>query len=82
MSRCLLHKSKLEAFKAWLTASGIEHRGGRGVWQVLQVRHRDGWQCIFDRGVAPEHYTVALPLERTVRRFIAHTKRGEHADQA
>ncbi len=70
MSRCLLHKNKLEAFKAWLTATGIEHRPARGEFQVLQVKVKNGWQCIFDRLDAKEHYTVAAPLESTVRRFI------------
>lgn len=70
MSRCLLHKNKLEAFKVWLTETGVEHRPARGDFQVLQVKVKTGWQCIFDRLDAKEHYTVAAPLESTVRRFI------------
>jgi hypothetical protein len=70
MSRCLLHKNKLEAFKEWLTATGIEYRPARGDFQVLQVKVRAGWQCVFDRLDAKEHYTVAAPLESIVRRFI------------
>ncbi|MBY4730779.1 hypothetical protein K6V90_09565 [Cupriavidus pauculus] len=70
MSRCLLHKSKLKAFKEWLTAIGIEHRQPRGDFQVLQVKVKTGWQCVFDRLDTKEHYTVAAPLESTVRRFI------------
>lgn len=71
MSRCLLHKTKLDAFKAWLSAAGIEHRPPRGDFQVLQVKTKNGqWQCVFDRLDAKEHYTVAGPLEATVQRFI------------
>ncbi len=71
MSRCLLHKNKLEAFKAWLTAGGIAHRPGRGDFQVLQVAlPRNQWGVVFDRIEAPEHYTVTGPLEGVVRRFI------------
>lgn len=71
MSRCLLHKTKLDAFKEWLSTSGIEHRPARGDFQVLQVKTRNGqWQCVFDRLDAPEHYTVAWPLEPIVWRFI------------
>lgn len=71
MSRCLLHKTKLEDFKAWLTDQGIEHRPPRGGYEVWQVRDKKGnWQCVFDRHTAPEHYTVAWPLEAPVRRFI------------
>lgn len=76
MSRCLLHKNKLEAFKSWLTASGIEHRPARGECQVLQVKVGAGWQCIFDRLDAKEHYTVAAPLESTVRKFIRENARA------
>lgn len=75
MSRCLLHKSKLEAFQAWLMREGIEHRAGRGDYQVLQVATSNNqWQCVFDRLDAPEHYTVAQPIERLVRRFIRESR--------
>ncbi len=77
MSRNLLHKSKLEPLKGWLTTHGIEHRPGRGDYQVLQIRtnaRTQHWQCVFDRAVAQEHYTVAAPLEPLVRRFIKASK--------
>jgi hypothetical protein len=72
VSRNLLHKTKLEAFKEWLEENGIEHRPARGDYQVLQVKTKNGqWQCVFDRLDAKEHYTVAWPIEHLVRRFIA-----------
>ena len=71
MSRNLLHKSKLPAFVAWLDARGIAHRPPRGDYEVLQVQDEaPDWYCVFDRHVAPEHYTVDRRLEGTVRRFI------------
>lgn len=71
MSRNLLHKSKLTDFKTFLDSVGIEHRPGRGDYQILQVKTKSGqWQCVFDRLDAPEHYTVAWPLEPIVHRFI------------
>lgn len=71
MSRNLLHKTKLEAFKTWCDANHIEHRPGRGTYEVLQIKTKKGyWQCVFDRLDAPEHYTVAWPIESVVRRFI------------
>ncbi|AKJ28754.1 hypothetical protein [Caldimonas brevitalea] len=71
MSRNLLHKSKLDAFKAWLDQAGIEHRPPRGEFQVLQVKTKNGqWQCVFDRLDAQEHYTVAWSLESIVRAYI------------
>lgn len=76
MSRCLLHKTKLDAFKAWLDAAGIPHRPGKGTFQVLQVAlPRKQWGVVYDRIDAPEHYTVTGPLERTVRRFLRNADR-------
>lgn len=71
MSRNLLHKSKLEAFKLWLDSQDIEHRPPRGDFQVLQVLvPRSGWQVVYDRIKAPEHYTVPHPMENLVQKFI------------
>lgn len=78
MSRNLLHKSKLDAFKTWLTRNGIEHRQGRGSWEEVLSVHmlsKNQWQSVFDRIDAPEHYTVAAPLEPLVRRFIRESKK-------
>lgn len=75
MSRCLLHKTKLGQFKDWLTARSIEHRPGRGAYQILQVAlPGNQWAVVYDRDVAPEHYTVTGPLEATVRRFLRETR--------
>ena len=71
MSRCLLHKNKLENFKLWLDKKQIPHRPGRGEFQVLQVALPDGrWGVVYDRIVAPEHYTVTAPMEHIVRCFV------------
>lgn len=80
MSRNLLHKNKLDDFKAWLTSQGILHRPGRGAYQVLQValsrKVPIQWGVVFDRDTAPEHYTVTWPLEATVRRYIRERNAG------
>lgn len=78
MSRNLLHKSKLEPFKEWLTTQGLPHRPPRGDYDVLQVLvlHKEAllWMCVFDRHTAPEHYTVDSRMEPLVRRFIKEQK--------
>jgi hypothetical protein len=75
VSRCLLHKTKLDAFVAWCAQNGIETRAPRGEYQVRQVKMRDGqWACVFDRHVAPEHYTVDRRIEGVVRHFINSTR--------
>lgn len=70
MSRCLIHKSKLDQFKQFLTERGTEHRAGKGDYQVLQVRWNGQWMCLYDRHVAPEHYTSDMRLDYLVREFI------------
>ena len=76
MSRCLLRKSRLDGFKEWLTSEGIEHRAGRGDYQVLQVKTESGWQCIYDRLDAKVHFTTPDQLEGVIRRFIASGRKG------
>lgn len=70
MSRCLLHKTKLESLKCWLDAQQIAHRAGKGDFEVLQIKHGTGWAAIYDRHSAPEHYTSDKRLDALVRRFI------------
>lgn len=69
-NRHTLHKTKLEAFKAWLDMQGIGYRPGKGDWQVLQVLTNKGWQVIFSRLDMPEHFTVGDDLMPLVRRFL------------
>lgn len=78
MSRNTLHKSKLDDFKAWLDAQGIEHRPGKGDWQVLQVRSRDGknWNAVYERADMPEHLTTVRYLDSLVARFCRDNRRA------
>ena len=70
----LLHKSKLDAFIAYLDANNIGHRPGKGDYQVLQVLTAKGWQVVFRKSDMPEHFTVNKALVPTVRRFIGESK--------
>lgn len=72
-NRNLLHKSKLEDFKNWLGLQGIQHRAGKGSFQVLQVMTHKGWQVIFDKHTE-EHFTVNEVLMPTVIRFVRESK--------
>jgi hypothetical protein len=72
--RNLLHKSKLEDFKSWLDAEGIQHRAGKGSYQVLQVMTHKGWQVVFDKHT-DEHFTVNEVLVPIVTRFIRSKKK-------
>lgn len=70
MSKCLLHKDRLQAFKDWLDSKGINHREGIGSYQVLQVFQQGQWMGVFKRDNMIEHLTVDVRLEELVRAFI------------
>lgn len=70
MSKCLLHKDKLQAFKDWLDSKGINHREGIGSYQVLQVFQQGHWMGVFRRDNMIEHLSVDVRLEELVRAFI------------
>jgi len=78
MSRSLLHKTKLEAFKLWLDSQEILHRPGKGDYQVLQVC-KDGkhWNCVYTRHEMPEHFTTDRHLDSLVAKFCRQAARGE-----
>lgn len=79
MSRNMLHISKLEEFKQWLDSEGIQHRPGKGAYQVLQVC-KDGthWNGIYVRIETPEHFTVDRYLEPLVAKFIRLRKQEDN----
>jgi hypothetical protein len=78
MSKCLLHISKLDEFKAWLDMKKIPHRparGGVGTYQVLQVC-KDGkhWNCVYRRDSMPEHFSTDKHLDSLVHQFAKFRK--------
>ena len=78
MSANLLHISRLEAFKAWLTKNDRGWRPGKGPYQVIQVlTENSGWQVVFRRDTMPEHFSINTALEPLVRRFIHETRLEE-----
>lgn len=80
MSRCLLHKNKLEQFKAWLDSQEILHRPSKGDYQVLQVC-KDGkhWNCVYIRHEMPEHFTTDRHLDSLVVKFCRESRGAEGA---
>lgn len=78
MSTNLLHTSRLEAFKAWLTKNDRGWRPGKGPYQVIQVlTENSGWQVVFRRDTMPEHFSINTALEPLVRRFIRESRLEE-----
>jgi hypothetical protein len=71
MKRGILHRSKLEEFKEWLTAQNIHMRPGKGQWQLFQISTPEhGWQVVFDNN-NPEHLSMNEKLVPIVEAFIA-----------
>lgn len=77
--RCTLAIHKLDEFKVWLDAQGIEHRPTSADYQVLQVQLPGvkGWHAIYQRLDATVHLSVTGPLVPLVRRFV----RGQPAQR-
>lgn len=74
-NKCLLHISKLDEFKNWLTNNDIPFRPGKGHYQVIQVMTKgDGWQVVFRKNEMPEHFSINHRLMPTVRKFIRESK--------
>lgn len=71
MKTCLLHISKLEDFKSWLKDQKIPYRDGKGEYQVIQVKTiKFGWQVVYRRKEATEHYSINAKLVSTVEKFL------------
>lgn len=74
-NRCLLHKSKLSQFIQWMIDNGIPYRYGKGAYQVLLVKIKDGnFAGIYEKNKMPEHYSIESRLEYIVRDFIKDRK--------
>lgn len=82
MSRNLLHRTKLEAFKEFLDAHDVPHRPGRGDYQVLQVRWSDKhWAGVYTRNSMAEHYTNDPQLNFLVRWFCRESKLNRRKEE-
>lgn len=77
--RNVLHHNHMEPFRAWLDSKGIEHRPGRGAYEVMQIKQGSEWRAVFTKARAPEHVSVPETLVALVRRFLR--DRREAADR-
>ena len=69
-TRNLLHKEKLEQFKAFLDSKEIEHREGKGTWEVLQVwNSKDERFNVIHTNMRGDHFSVPQPLLKLVKKF-------------
>ena len=76
-NRNTLHFSKLEDFKRWCKARGIDTRPGVGEFQVLQVRTgRNTWLGIYKKISAKEHFSVDRRMSGLIKKFINTQQEG------
>lgn len=73
-SRAILHKTKVDDFKNWLTASKVQWRNSDHDWQVIQIRAKNSrgfmeWIPIYDN-LHSEHMTVPQTLVALVKTYI------------
>ena len=72
--RCLLHQSKLDLLKWWLSSRGYEIQATKGMYEVLRAKKGKDTVIIFEKCGAKEHYTVQQKDDKLIRQFIRETK--------
>ena len=81
MAANTLHIKKLPLLLEWLDNNEIMHREGKGAFQVRQIyQEHCGWQTIFSRLEAKEHYSYNRALEDLIRKFLYETKTTAHRE--
>lgn len=73
MKRALLHKTKLEDFKSFLTGNCIKFRDGKGDYQVLQVEVNGRFIPIYNRGPG-DHLTTQHEIMPLIKKYLRVTK--------
>lgn len=81
--RALLHRTKLDAFRAWLVANGYDPSGPRGDFEVLRWKGKPRKQMpmIFDR-MSGDHLTSNCTATEYVLRFIRDSKKAADGKEA
>ncbi len=72
--RCLLHQSKLDLFKRWLSSKGYEILPTKGIYEVLRAKKDKETVIVFRKAQVKEHLTVHQKDYRLVRQFIRETR--------
>lgn len=84
MSDCSnkLHKTRLAAFKAYLSGRGIDWRPAPfDSNRVMDVRFGGHWMSVYERQGAKERYTVDRRMAGLVRNFIIADKAARKAER-
>lgn len=71
--RNLLHKSKLNAFEAWLNSKGYETAEPKSYWEVLRAKKGNRTVIVYRKANATEHYTLMDRDYHMYRQFLKDT---------
>lgn len=69
--RCLLHISKLDNFKDFLTLNKYEIQDCKGLYEVLRAKKDKDTIIIFKKDRAEEHLSVQNKDIKLVKKFIS-----------
>ena len=72
--RCLLHQSKLEKFREWISLKGYEVIPTKSIYEVLRAKKDKDTVIIYKKSYAKEHLTVQQKDYHLVREFIRETR--------
>jgi hypothetical protein len=72
-NRCLLHRTKLDLFKAWLVKDGWVLDENYGDYQVLRARKGKRFVALYDRHQG-DHFSMLDRDHGLVRAFIRDTR--------
>ena len=75
--RCLLHQSKLNLLKWWLSSRGYEIQATKGIYEVLRANKGKDTVIIFKKNGAKEHFSVQQKDHKLIRQFIRETREEE-----
>lgn len=81
--RDLLHKTKLEDFKAWLIKDGWIIENPKGLYEVLRATKTQRKPLIvFEKDNSKQHYTIQDKYVGLVYQFIKDKKSYKDTDQS
>lgn len=75
--RNLLHKTKLEDFKAWLIQEGWKIEEPKGIWEVFRARANKRIIIFYDTLDSKEHYSVPANCNDIVHRYLNNKKSAD-----
>ena len=78
--RCLLHQSKLDLLKWWLSSKGYEIQATKDCFEVLRAKKGKETVIIYKKIGAKVHFTVQQKDHKLIRQFIRETRTPKESE--